>query len=1267
MIKFKTILFTLLLVSVNFLFAQKIELKSINLSWIKDSKIIVNEKQTIITDIVEGNYIDENLNPQFSKSWKIERNLELDNYSIENIVFETVDNNLGKFNISTLSSEVKTDLNVVNERSTPILVLTITPLVYSEKSIKRIISFDLSYSLKSKSSFLRKTAAVQSSVLSEGLWYKFSIDTTGVYKIDKPFLEGLGINLSNVDPKSIRLYGNGGGMLPVKNSDARFEDLQENSIVVVGEDDSKFDNNDYILFYGHGPHKWNYKNKTNISEVKHEFNIYSDQAYYFINIANSSGKRIQKHPEITGVSEETINSYHDFALLEKDEINMFAAGQQWFGDGFNVISSRNYSIPFKSIDESEQVLVRVRGVAESLRISKFNISVNNEHNFDVNFGKVQGLTLAMANESSLSFPLTGDKVDFQIIFDNNSNPNANAYLDYIEVLGKKKLIAHTEQFSFRNFDVIGNTGVLTYKIENEANVLSVWNVTDSLSPQIIENEAEDDTFSFRFEGGVLQDYVALNEDDFYIPSILENSLIENQNLHGLKDLDYVVITKKNLMNQAERLALHHRQNSGLIAKVVDVDQIYNEFSSGALDVTAIRDFVKFLYDNSTTNKIKYVCLFGDASFDFKDRIAENNNIVPVFEAFNSFNLASSFVTDDYYGMMDANEGNLYSFEKQDVSTGRIPVTDVLQAQKVVDKILSYYSEDAFGDWRTNITLVADDVDRGGEQVIEVEMEKIGDSISKNSPSFNLKKIYIDAYDQEATSGGNKYPTVNLDLVNQIDKGTLFVDYFGHGGENGWASERIFGVPDIQGLKNGNKLPLFVTVTCDFSRFDNPLRKTAGEFLFWNEKGGAGSLISTTREIFISVGQAFNQRLIKPLLNTNGDNYTISEALMSVKNQFSTTQRFFIFSFGDPAMRLAVPKPKVKLTKMNDKLMTSSIDTIKALSYVKFDGEVVDENEQLLTGFNGEFDVTVFDKSVEKSTLNNDGRNFIMNFDVIDSKVFKGRSTIENGKFSFDFVAPRDLKVAYGKGKLSLYVSNNNEDKLGSNFDVTIGGIDENAPDDSVGPVVQLYINDLNFVDGGATNNEPLFIAVIEDESGINTSITAVDHDIVAIIDGDQSNPIILNDFYRTELDNYKKGKVNYNFRNLEPGLHTIMFKVWDTYNNISEATLTFVVVDNNDLEISNVLNYPNPFVNYTEFWFNHNKPNEQLNVEIQIFTVSGKLVKTIYENVQTGGNLSRSINWNGLDDFGAKIGKGVYIYKVRVKSLISDSTIEKFEKLIILQ
>ena len=1249
------------------LFAQQQKIKSIKLKWVDEVDFIISKNNKVKTSLIENNFTDDDLNPSFTKSWEVEKGVKVGTYSLKNIIFETVPKNQYKlFNISEVPSVLTSKLKIINARNKSYVILNLFPLVKEGTRLKKIISFDLAYNLISDfKSINTKNSTVKSSVLALGNWYKFAVDTTGVYKIDRDFLQNLGIDVNSINPKNIQIFGNGGGMLPFKNEDFRHDGLQENAIYVSGEDDNSFDTNDFILFYAKGPHNWN--TAPSLNETAHQFNIFSDQAYYFITVANSFGKRIQDKAQITGSASQQITSFHDYTFFEKDDVNMFAVGQQWFGDSFNIENVRTYSIPFNNIDSFEDVIVRVRGVTESSLASQMDIKVNNQSLFSINFSANGGLTKAVANKNSGTIQLSGDVVTVEITYNNNGNPSAKAYLDYIEVLGKKRLVANGSQFSFRNLEVANTSSVFEYSIENTTNINRVWDVTDILNPMNVLNESPNANFTFKVDGGTLHEYIVLNENDFYTPQTLENSVVSNQNLHSLNNIDYVIITQDFLVEQAQRLANYHLQNSNLNTQVIRLSQIYNEFSSGAPDITAIRDFVKHLYDNATTNQIKYVCLFGDASYDYKDRIGGNNNIVPVFEAFDSFNLATSYVTDDFYGMMDTNEGAMNSFDRQDVVTGRIPVSEVLQAEKVVDKILDYYSSKAFGDWRTQVTLVADDIDAIGEEILQNEMEKIADTISENKPIYNLKKVYIDAYAQETSSGGNRYPTVNTEITNQVEKGTLLIDYFGHGGEDGWASERILEVSQIQNWKNSFKFPLFITVTCEFSRFDNPLRKTAGEFVLWNENGGATFLISTTREVFISVGQALNEQLVKPLLNFNDENYSIAEALMYVKNQFSTSQRYFVYALGDPAMKLTTPSPSIKITKMNGVDITQSLDTIKALSYLKFEGEVTNSSGVILNDFNGELAVTVFDKPIIKSTLDNDNRNIIMQFDAIESKIFKGRSNVNNGKFMFDFVAPRDIKVAFGTGKLSFYASNNIVDKAGYNLDIIVGGVNTNAPEDTTGPLVQLYMNDLSFVDGGNTNESPLFIAVLEDESGINTSITAVDHDIVAILDGDQANSIVLNDFYQTELNDYKKGKVNYPFKDLSPGLHTLTLKVWDTYNNLTETTFSFFVVDDRDLILSNVLNYPNPFINYTEFWFNHNKPNELLDVQVQIFTVSGKLVKTINETVQSEGNLSRTVNWNGLDDFGSKIGKGVYIYKIKVKSLNSNAKAEKIEKLVILQ
>ena len=1106
------------------------------------------------------------------------------------------------------------------------------------------------------------------SVLSNGNWYKFSVDTTGVFKIDISLLQKMGINTANLNPRNIKIYGNGGAMLPQRNSDFRFDDLQENAIYVEGESDGVFNPQDFILFYAKGPHDWVLN--PSLETANHRQNIFSDKAYYFLTIAQSSGKRILVAPNNTGSVSKTVNNFDDFVFYEKETRNLFAAGTQWFGEDFSVENIQNFKLDFKSIDTNYPIKIKVGGAAISALSSTMDVKVNTQNAFSISYPSVTSgsLTLGYPNFNSSSVRLNSSNIDVSITYNNNGNPGAKAYLDYIEITGKKQLIADGKQFSFRSFEAFKTNGTIEYQIQNATNISQLWDVTDFINPKRISNLSNGSNFTFKANGGILNEYITLNQSDYFTPEVEGSSLVKNQNLHGLKDINYIVITNDELSGQAQRLADYHQTNSGLTTRVIQLSEIYNEFGSGSPDITAIRDFIKRVYTTNTnaTNKLKYVCFFGDSSYDYKDRITDNNNIVPVFQSSQSFNLATSYVTDDYFVMLDPNEGLMFTSDTVDVASGRIPVSTVQQATEVVDKILSYYNAASFGDWRNTITLIADDIDETSDITLQSGVEKIADSIKKNNPIFNVNKIYADAYKQETSSGGERYPQVKLAFTNAIEKGSLIVDYFGHGGEDGLASERILEVPQIQSFNNPKTLPLFITVTCEFSRFDNPLRVTAGELTFWNKNGGAASLITTTRQIFISVGQNFNERLLKILLQFNNENVSISESLMETKNGFFSFQKFFVYYLGDPAMKLAVPKPKVQITKMNGINIAQSLDTLKALSKVSFEGVVTDNSNQILTDFNGTLSTTIFDKPIQKTTLDNDNFGVKMNFDSRESKLFRGKSSVTNGAFKFDFIVPKDIKVAFGNGKLSFYASNAKEDKSGANFDIVVGGINPNATNDTVGPELSIYMNDESFIDGGNTNTSPNLIVSLSDVSGINTSITSIDHDIVAILDDDQANPIILNDFYETELNDFTKGKAMYQLRDLSVGNHTLKIKAWDTYNNSSETTLNFMVVSDSGLVLDNVLNYPNPFVNYTEFWFNHNKPNEPLEVQVQIFTISGKIIKTINRTIQTTGNLSRSINWNGLDDFGNRLGKGVYVYKLKVKSTISNQYSEKYEKLVIL-
>ena len=1105
------------------------------------------------------------------------------------------------------------------------------------------------------------------SVLSSGNWYKFSIDTTGVFKIDIEFLQQLGINTNSINPKNIKIYGNGGQMLPEKNSDFRHPSLQENAIYISGENDNVFNNNDYILFYGKGPHDWNVNPITN--EVNHRQNIYSDKAYYFLTIDDAPGKRISNQIQPTGTPTSIITEYDDYTFYEKENVNLFALGRLWFGEDFSFENTQNFTIPFPNAISGSKIKIKVSAVAQSTLQSTLVVQANGQNVTTLNLPAVSGSTTGtLATQTIGSGEINATSpVNISLTYNNGGLPSAKAFLDYIEISGKKNLTANNSQFSFRSFDAANASGIVEYQIQNNNNIFQIWNVTDFINPKNIENSSSGNTFSFKDNGGNLQEFVVLNSSNYYTPKIEENPRVENQNLHGLNNIEYLIITTNELFSEAKRLADYHQQNSNLTTKVVLLPQIYNEFSSGSKDITGVRDFIKHLYDNSPSKKLSYVCFFGDSSYDFKDRINGNNNLVPTFHAIESFNLTSSFVTDDYFVMMDDNDGQMLDNDTIEIASGRIPVSTTQEAKNVVDKVLNYYKPESFGDWRNTVTLVADDIDQDADRTLQSGLEEVADSIKKYKPFFNLNKLYADAFKQETSSGGERYPQVTEAISNAIEKGTLVFDYFGHGGENGLSEERLVEIPQIESLNNSKTLPLFITVTCEFSRFDNPLRITAGEKLFLNPNGGSTSMITTTRDVFISTGERFNKTLTKYVFDFDNTNSTISENLVKAKNSTNSIQKFFIFYFGDPAMKLAIPKPNISITKLNGKDITQSIDTLKALSKVTFEGIVTNQNNNILNNFNGELSATIFDKPIEKQTLDNDGFGVVNTFDTQESKLFRGKASVTNGSFKFNFIVPKDIKIAYGKGKVSLYANNQSIDKGGANFDITVGGINTNAPEDTTGPEIQLFMNDESFVDGGNTNSSPNLIIKLSDLSGINTSITAVDHDITAILDGNQSEPIVLNDYYETELDDYTKGKVTYQLRNLSTGPHTLKIKAWDVYNNSSEATLNFVVVNDSGLTLSNVLNYPNPFVNYTEFWFNHNKPNEPLEAQVQIFTVSGKLVKTLNQNVQTTGGLSRSITWNGLDDFGNKIGKGVYVYRLKVRSTVTNLVSEKYEKLVILQ
>lgn len=1201
-----------------------------------------------------------------------ENSLQITNMVYENITMSE----LGDLSVSTIPTKINATLKNIKARDLSFILISFSPIIKDGTGFKKLISFTYNFNtaIASRMQSPTNNSIISNSVLATGNWYRFYVEKSGAYILSKNFLSQLGLDVNSLDPRKIKIYGNGGRMLPLANSEFYPLDLAENAIQVTGENDGVFNDNDAVLMYAEGVDNWN-------SESQTTNNLYASKSYYYINVQGAEGKRMLNMPQPLGTSTTTITTFDDYQYHEVDLVNIVRLGRRWYGEQFDVNDEQDFNFSIPNIVPASTIDMTVFAAAASFSNTSFNVLANNQAVGSISFSTIDEISQARSNALSATIP-GSENIKITLKYNNNGVPDSKAYLDYIFLKSKRNLVGYGKQFRFQFDQAATSTGIGEYQISNSAAIQQVWDITNIYDVTKIDNPSQS-TFSFKSDLGTLRKYIAVDPSNYYTPLKDLQSQVANQDLKGtifnnsegqFQDIDYIIVTPAFLGPQAEKLAAFHRSYSNLNVKVVFLENIYQEFASGKQDIGAIRNFMKYIYFNRSApgKEVKYLNLFGDGSYDFKNRISISSNIVPIYHSLNSDTIGeSSFASDDFFALMHNDEGNLDISHSAsygvDIAVGRMIVNSNSQADQMVDKVIDYHDIKSYGPWRNNVVLIADDADRPSDASLQTRIKVLADVIVAQKPFINAKKILLDSYVQQTSAGGSRYPQARQDLFNAFESGALVFNYLGHGGEDGLSQERIWEKSDGQNLSNRFKYPLFITITCDFSRFDNPFRPTAGEYTYWNPSGGAISMITTVRAIGQGTGEGFNDVLSKYLFSYGSDQYvSIAEALRLAKNEFAF-RTDIIFCVGDPALMLAIPKPKVVLTKVNDMPITGPVDDLKSLALIKLSGEVTDENNTPLPSYNGQLSVQIFDKIIQRITLNNDGNAPQMPFETLGETIFRGNATIVNGLFEFSFVVPRDIRIPVGPGRISFYGKRNQIllDKYGFDNSIRVGGINLNAVADNTPPKVNLYMNDKTFVSGGITNESPLFLAFLEDENGINTA-SGIGHDIVAILDGDENNPYKLNDYYETELDNYKKGKLKFPFRNLALGLHTISFKAWDVYNNIITAEIQFIVVGDESITLTNVLNYPNPFVNYTQFWFTHNRPFEPLEVQVQVLTITGKVVWTKNQTVTNDGFLSRDITWDGKDDFGDKIGKGVYIYKLTVKSTLTNSKTEKFEKLVIL-
>ncbi len=1174
---------------------------------------------------------------------------------------------------------------VTQERDKYFGNIKFVPIRKSNSGLEKLIQFDLKITFQPKSKItFRGPTGTRESALKDGDIYKVSINETGMVKMDYDFLKNqLKIaNIDQIDPRTIKIYGNGGGMLPEANAEKRADDLTENAIFISGEEDGKFDASDFILFYGVGADKWIYD--ASAKEFNRPKNIYDDKSYYFVKISGGNGARLPVQNSISNTAYAT-STFDDFARYEEDKVNLLAnqrcnctqgSGKMWFGDFFsNAASEKSFNdkLSFTNVVTTEPAKVKAIFAGLSTDNTSFNLNIAGQVFTESIFnsgGIPEEDDIAKLGVINTAFTPNSDNLNISIKYP--ASGNGEGYLDFIQVNLRRRLTLVGAQLAFRDIKSLSALST-NYQLSNTNANIVVWDITNAQKPKNQQVTQSGNTLIFGVNTeGVLHQFVAFDKNGgFQKPNVVGK--ITNQNLHGIDDIDLLIVYHKDFENAVKSLAEHRRTVSGLKVETAELSQIYNEFGSGALDPTAIRDLANILYNR--TKRFKYMLLMGDGSFDYKGLANKNatglqkSDFVPVYERTFSLSGLNSFPSDDYYALLSDTEGGDDLEGDLDIAVGRIPCKSGEEADGVVAKILNYDNKKTFGDWRNRALFMADN----GDGALHSDAANgIADQVINRNKNLNVDKLYIDAFPLEVSAGGTRVPTLNEAIFQNQFQGVLTMCYLGHGGPKRLAQEAIITREDMQTWRNFEKLPIFVTATCSFSGYDNPKEVVAGEEAILNPKGSMVALLSTVRAVYASSNETLTRAVFDTIFGRqNFRGQTIGDVIIEAKNSTRTGDNGNKFTLlGDPSMRIALPRFSISTTKMNGQLANLKPDTLKALQRATIEGVLLGDDGKILSNFTGTIYPTVYDKTLIVKTLGQDQSSPVRNFNIQRNIIFKGAASVTNGVWKFSFVVPKDIDYAFGQGKISYYATNNETDATGSFENFIVGGTDPSVSADNLPPVVQVFMNDEKFVQGGITDPNPTLLVKLSDDNGINVAGTSIGHDLSGVLDENKNN-LKLNNFYEAVKDDPSKGVVRYPLSKLALGKHTIKVKAWDIANNSAEGYTEFIVATDAKAALDHVLNYPNPFSTNTKFQFEHNLTNQNLKVRVSVYSVSGRLVKTIDEDIMAEGYRITDIRWDGKDDFGDDLARGVYLYKVKVtgkddkgKKTQAES---EFEKLVILK
>ena len=1196
--------------------------------------------------------------------------------------------NRNEYTIQTLSSEIVPQ-EFINSIDTATLgtspelqleyndgttIINVVPFFKENGKIKRLTHYqiDATEARNTNNSNLPRHQYKEKSILASGSFVKIRVPNSGIYKLTYEELSSWGLN-----PAQIRIFGYGGAVLNENFNSDRIDDLPEVPFYIHKGSDNAFGKSDYILFHAQGPVSWSYL--PNKFTYTHSMNTYSTHGYYFITSDASTGKHLNEvasaviNPETTHL----VNTFDDYQLHEQEVFSALdptgsnGGGQAFFGEQLNSgNTSFSTSFTFPNIVEGAVGKIKTQlAAASTIAASHFSLTFNGQQEKTITVSAMQPsiYVKGILSTNTHNFNLTHNKIDITLQADLPSD--GKAYLNYIEMHIPRQLIMSGDAMYFRTKANIGSGKDNCYTLQNASPDVHIWNITHLDSIYRVPGIYSNNTVKFIGSTDELQQYVAVrtSSSQFNTPEFVGH--INPQNLHALKNIEYVIICPEAFRSEAERLAMAHEEQDGLSWMVVSDEEVYNEFSSGTPDASAYRWFMKMLYDRHLAGissvAPRYLLLMGDGTFDNRKLLHNSgpNTLLSYQSALNIMDETFAYPTDDYFGFLDDTEDTEFKETHMFVrlGIGRLPVSTVEQARDVVNKLITYMQDNQQGNWRSQLCFLADDGDRADHMI---SANRIADTISVRQPNYLINKIILDSYLQEVTAAGETYPIAKNKFDNQLRNGLLYLCYMGHGSPNAITNENMMTLESINNMRN-EYYGVWGFGTCSFSHWDAQTI-SAGEAAVLNPLGGAIGVFSAARTVYADANERLLMEFSKNLFKKeNGKYIRIGDVVRLAKNAPNReANRMAYLYLGDPALRIAHPTPYTVQTDSINAHPAHTIDTLRALSVNTIKGSIINDEGHIVKDFNGKTFVTIFDKEQKLTTLNNHNEEsaaYPFHFKDRISVLFKGNVDVTNGKFEVTFMLPKDIQYNYGTGKIYYYALDtiHHTEGLGHFEDFLIGGSNPNAQFEDNGPDVDIYLNTLHFVSGGQVDERPLFIAYIDDPNGINTSGSGIGHDLQLTVDNNNEQTWNLNESFVSTNGSFRSGSIHYRMSTLEEGKHSLRFRAWDLLNNSTSKELEFEVVKGLAPHVYQLITYPNPAKSgdVIHFIFDHDRPSSVLETTLHIFDVSGR---KIYTTTQQGGeHFTFTPNK-------ATIGAGIYLYQFQIKTNESEITTQK-SKIIITQ